>query len=36
MRTLEDIEKMDPNFYTRMKSHKNGRLWVRNKALHGI
>lgn len=27
---------MDPAYYTKMKMHKNGRLWTRNKALNGI
>lgn len=36
MKTVEDIEKLDPNFYTKMKKHKNDRLWVRNKALGGL
>ena len=27
---------MDPSYYMKMKMHKNGRLWIRNKALNGI
>lgn len=36
MRTVEDIERLDPMFYNKMKKHKNDRLWVRNKALGGL
>lgn len=27
---------MDPAYYKKMKAHKQGRLWVRNKALNDI
>ena len=27
---------MDPNFYSKMKTHKNYRLMIRNKALDSI
>ncbi len=36
LRTVEDVEKIDPIFYAKMKNHKNSRLLVRNKALHSF
>lgn len=36
LRTVEDVEKIDPAFYLKMKNHKNSRLWVRNKALYSF
>jgi hypothetical protein len=33
---VEDIQKIDPLFYNKMKTHKKSRLWTRNKALDGI
>ncbi len=36
MKTVEDIQKIDPDFYFKMKNHKNSRLLVRNRALDNI
>lgn len=36
LRTVEDVERIDPVFYLKMKNHKNSRLWVRNKALYSL